>query len=82
MNPLSSSDPPAQVNRWKGVRSADLLIYKRIGVALTGLTVFCVLASPLTGADATKSVDSKSDGLDDRAEVYVDRFTPPNPRLA
>lgn len=81
MNPVNPSDQPAQVNRWIGVQSAGFLIYKRIGVALTGLTAFCVVATPLVGADATNSVDLKGEGLDDRAEVYVDRFSPPNPRL-
>ncbi len=83
MNPVKTNDQPVLVNRWMGVRSAGFLIKKRMGAALTVALAYCVVAaSPCTqAAEKASSSLSESAVLEDRAEVYVDGYIPPNPLL-
>lgn len=82
MNPEQSSNQPTQANCWRAFQSAGFLINKRISAALTGLTVFCAVATSLVAANQTNSANPQGDGLDDRAEIYVDRFFQANQRLS
>lgn len=82
MNPAKSNDQSKQINRWLTFRSAGFLIKNKLGGAFTGFAVFCACVTPLSAARPLDSAAQNGEGLDDRAEVYVDRFFPPNPRLS
>lgn len=81
MKPVNSNDQPFLVNCWGAFRGSGFLIKKKIGDTLIGVTVFCAVVTPLSAANQPNSSDLKIDGLDNRAEVYVDRFFRPNQGL-
>lgn len=81
MNLVKPSEKPVQVNRWAGVRYAGNLIRSKIGDALLGLTVYCAVTTSLVAANQANGESSNGAGLDNRAEVYVDRYFQPNQRL-
>ncbi|MFK5920612.1 MAG: tetratricopeptide repeat protein [Verrucomicrobiota bacterium] len=82
MNPAKTNDQSIKINRWQAFQSAGFLINNKFGGAFTGFAIFCACITPLSAAKPLSSSVQKDDGLDDRAEVYVDRFFPPNPRLS
>ncbi|NOY00863.1 MAG: tetratricopeptide repeat protein [Verrucomicrobia bacterium] len=83
MNPVKTNDQPILVNRWMGVRPAGFLIKNGMNAALSVFTAYCVVAtSPhLQAAEKASSAATQAEVPQDRAEVYVDGFIPPNPRL-
>ncbi|MCF6312279.1 MAG: tetratricopeptide repeat protein [Verrucomicrobiales bacterium] len=81
MNPIPFNDPNQQVHRCRRILSKSLLIRSKLGEALIGSAFLCTLAAASVGfaADSGDATALPST-LEDRAEVYVDRFLPANPR--